>query len=45
MKGNSYKAIRIREAWNRTEIVPSSYIIIVTREIDIVNISRRKDIE
>jgi hypothetical protein len=37
-------AIRIGESWNRTEIVPGGYIVIVTREIDIINIPRRKDI-
>ena len=48
MKESSYRAIRIGEAWGRVEIVSSSYIVIVTREIDIIDIidiSRRKDIE
>ena len=44
MKGSSYKAIRIREAWDKIEIVSSNYIVIITREINIINISRKKNI-
>jgi uncharacterized protein (UPF0179 family) len=44
MKGSSYRAIKVREAWNRIEIVPGGYIVIVIREIDIIDISKRKDI-
>ena len=43
MKESSYRAIRVGEAWGKAEIVPGSYIVIVTREIDIVDISRKKD--
>jgi hypothetical protein len=45
MEGSSYRAIKVEEAWGKAEIVSGGYIVIVTERIDIVDISRRKNIE